>query len=112
MSVVDRVYARALFDAALDEDRLEQVLEHRDFRARIELRVAQRSAQLGHVADRGGEVGELLAHLLQAPRVLRSLEEGLRVRAVDGGYRSAPVRVVLPGREKQAWEGRREWEWA
>jgi hypothetical protein len=33
-----------------------------------------------------GEVGELLAHLLQAAVLLGGLEQRLRVRAVDDGY--------------------------
>src|SRR5437588_1345693 len=64
----------------------EQLVEHRHLRARLELRVAQHGAQLGHVADGRGEVGELLADLLQAAVLLRRLEQCERVRSVDGGY--------------------------
>jgi hypothetical protein len=36
--------------------------------------------------DGRGEVGELLAHLLQAAVLLRGVEQRLRVGAVDDGY--------------------------
>src|SRR5437870_6159070 len=87
----------------------EQVGDDPSLRLLIELGIAQDRTKLGDVANRGGEVAQLLMDLGKAAVLLRGVEQRARIRAVDGGYRSAPVRVVLPGREKQAWEGRREW---
>src|SRR5919109_490214 len=67
----------------------EQLVEHRRLRARLELRVTQHGAQLGNVVDGGGEVGELLADLLQAAVLLRGIEQCPRIRAVDDGYLGA-----------------------
>ena len=60
----------------------EQVLEHGGLRARLELRVAQDRAQLGHVGDGTREVGQLLVHLWEAPVLLGRLEESLGVDPV------------------------------
>ncbi len=65
MSVADRVYARALFDAALDEDRLEPVREQLDQivaaeREVPELRALLRNPQLDPRA-RAGALEDLLS---------------------------------------------------
>ena len=53
-----------------------------------QLRVTKDCAQLGNVAYGRSEVAELLGDLLQATLLLRGLEEGAGVGAVDGGYRT------------------------
>src|SRR5436190_13119399 len=57
--------------------------------ARVELRVSQERAQLRHLLDRGGEVVQLLAHAREPARLLRGVEERLRVDAVRDGYLAA-----------------------
>src|SRR5205085_8670601 len=52
------------------------------FRRRLELRIAQDRAQLRHLADGSREVGELFVHAREPARLLRRLEERLRVNAV------------------------------
>src|SRR3954452_1747188 len=70
----------------------EDVVERLRLRPRIELRVAQHRVELRHLVDRSDEVAELLAHLGQAPMVLRGLEESARVRAVR--YRHLVLRAL------------------
>ena len=65
---------------------LQQLAERRALRARVELRVAQQAAQLGHVVDGLDERGEVGADGVEAAGVLRRLEERARVGAVDDGH--------------------------
>src|SRR5436190_3494786 len=66
----------------------QQLVEHTDLDSRLELRVAQDRTQLRDVMDRGCKVGELFSDLLQTAALLGRLEECLRIRAVDGSYRT------------------------
>ena len=59
-----------------------------DLRLRGKLRVAKGCAQLGNVAYGRGEVAELLGDLFQTALLLRGLEQGARVRAVNECYRT------------------------
>jgi hypothetical protein len=74
-----------------------QLLQQLGLRARIELRVAQNRPKLGNPADCSREVAEVRVDLLQAPILLGSVEQRLRVRAMDDRYRSAPVGAAIIG---------------
>ena len=62
-------------------------LEHADLRPRVHLRVAQDGAELGDVANGGGEVHELLVDALEPAVFLGRFEQRLRVGAVDRAHR-------------------------
>ena len=111
LDLADPAFFRGQSQEVLDEriGLTEQVGDDSGLRLLVELGIAQDGAKLGHVANGRREVTQLFVDFRQATLLLRGVEQRARIRAVDGGYRSAPVRVVLPGREKQAWEGRREW---
>src|SRR5207237_5035120 len=70
----------------------DHLVEQPCLRLRVELRVAQHGAQLGHLLGRGDEVRQLLAHLGQAALVPGGLEQRLGVDAVGDGYEGAPSR--------------------
>src|SRR5215210_2149650 len=68
----------------------EHVLERGRARARVDARVAQELAQLGHLGLGRDELPELLAYGLEAPLAERGLEDRVRVDAVDHAH-SAPL---------------------
>src|SRR5581483_11008438 len=59
--------------------------------APVQLRVAQDLLQLRDLLRRLDEVGQLLAHVRQAARLLRRLEEGAGVRPVDDRHAYSPA---------------------
>jgi hypothetical protein len=61
---------------------LEQILERRPLRARVELRVAEKPAQLGDGRLGRGQLLELLADRLEPAVVDGGIEQGARVDAV------------------------------
>ena len=61
-------------------------LEHLDLLARVELRVLEHAAQLGHGLDRGDEVAELLVDDVEPLLLLGRVEERARVDAVGDGH--------------------------
>ncbi len=63
-----------------------ELLEHLALARRLDLRVAQERAQLGHVVHRAGERGEIGRDRVDAVRLLRGLEERARVHAVRDGH--------------------------
>ena len=65
---------------------LEQVLQRRGLRTRVELRVAQQLAQLGHVGGRLRELGETGANLIEPALVERRVEQRPRVDAVHDAH--------------------------
>ena len=95
MSVVDRVYARALFDAALDENRLEQV-----------------RAEMAEVAQAVAEVPELRA-LLRNPQLDPRARAAALEDMLSGGEQLVRNFVLLladKGRAAQFEEVARELE--
>ena len=53
---------------------------------RVDLRVAEERAELGHLLDRAGERGEVRRDLLEPPLLLRGLEERAGVHALRDGH--------------------------
>src|SRR6266540_2635153 len=68
-------------------------------RTRIDLRIAEQRVELRDLVERGGELAEVGAHLLQMVPLLRGLEERAGVREVSGAHSEV---VVSSRREKSS----------